>query len=240
MYQLTRFGLREMTECGAALRRLGAGAASLEEVASEIVRFLYTRLIDEAGHPACALIRAFKTHPAQLIGPALQRFAAKKLGRELLSSSTKCFLLIASAGQEPHWNDRLRSKRFQTIPLEGETFITQFPMFSQLLTQFGVDLHTFLKPGCNLLIDQEEHRYNVFHVEEAVGSPYIPFQQEFVLPYHIQSVLGFGSLLPSGEIFAVILFSKVAIPREMADRFQTLALCTKIALLPFERDVAFS
>jgi hypothetical protein len=25
----------------------------------------------------------------------------------------------------------------------------------------------------------------------------------------------------------------------VADRFQTLALCTKIALLPFERDVAF-
>ena len=240
MYQLTRFGLREMTECGAALRRLGAAATNLEEVASEIVRSLYTRLIDEAGHPACALIRAFKTHPSQLIGPALQRFAAKKLRRELLGSSTKCFLLLASAGQEPEWNDRLQSKRFRAIPLEGETFVAQFPMFSQLLTQFGVDLHTFLKPGCNLLVNQEEHRYNVFHVEEAVGSPYIPFQQEFVLPYRIQSVLGFGSLLPSGEIFAVILFSKVAIPREVADRFQTLALCAKIAVLPFERDAAFS
>lgn len=240
MYQLTRFGLREMTECGAALRRLGAEATSLEEVASKIVRFLYTHLIDEAGHPACALIRAFKTYPSDLVGPTLQRFVAKKLGHDVRTSSPKCFLLIASAGQEPDWNDRLRSKRFQAIPLEGETFVAQFPMFSQLLTQFGVDLHTFLKPGCNLLVDQEEHRYNVFHVAEAVGSPYIPFQQEFVVPYRIQSVLGFGSLLPCGEIFAVILFSKVTISREVADRFQALALCAKIALLPFERDVAFS
>lgn len=240
MYQLTRFGLREMTECGAALRRLGAEATSLEEVASKIVRFLYTHLIDEAGHPACALIRAFKTYPSDLVGPTLRRFVAKKLGHDVRTSSPKCFLLIASAGQEPDWNDRLRSKRFQAIPLEGETFVAQFPMFSQLLTQFGVDLHTFLKPGCNLLVDQEEHRYNVFHVAEAVGSPYIPFQQEFVVPYRIQSVLGFGSLLPCGEIFAVILFSKVTISREVADRFQALALCAKIALLPFERDVAFS
>jgi len=240
MYQLTRFGLKEMTECGAALRRLGAEATSLEEVASKIVRFLYTHLMDEAGHPACALVRAFKTYPSDLVGPTLQRFVTKKLGHDVLTSSRKCFLLIASAGQEPDWNDRLRSKRFQAIPLEGETFVAQFPMFSQLLTQFGVDLHTFLKPGCNLLVDQEEHRYNVFHVAEAVGSPYIPFQQEFVVPYRIQSVLGFGSLLPSGEIFAVILFSKVTISREVADRFQTLALCAKIALLPFERDVAFS
>lgn len=240
MYQLTRFGLREMTECGAALRRLGAEATSLEEVASKIVRFLYTHLMDEAGHPACALVRAFKTYPSDLVGPTLQRFVAKKLGHDVLTSSPKCFLLIASAGQEPDWNDRLRSKRFQAIPLEGEIFVAQFPMFSQLLTQFGVDLHTFLKPGCNLLVDQEEHRYNVFHVAEAVGSPYIPFQQEFVVPYRIQSALGFGSLLPSGEIFAVILFSKVTISREVANRFQTLALCAKIALLPFERDVAFS
>lgn len=239
MYQLTGFGLREMTECGAALRQLGAEAASLEEVASKIVRFLYVHLVDEAGHPACVLIRAFKTYPAERVGPALRRVAANKLGHDSLMS-TKYFLLIASAGQEPDWNDRSRSNRFQAIPLEGETFVAQFPMFSQLLTQFGVDLHTFLKPGSNLLVDQEEHRYNVFHVAEAVGSSYIPFQQEFVLPYRIQSVLGFGSLLPSGEIFAVILFSKVPIPREVADRFQTLALCAKIALLPFEQEVAFS
>jgi hypothetical protein len=240
MYQLVRFGLREMTECGAALRRLGAEATSLEDVASKIVRFLYTHLVDEAGHPACALVRAFKTHPAELIGPAFRRFAVKKFGQDVLTSSPKCFLLIASTGQEPDWNDRLQSKRFQAIPLEGETFVAQFPMFSQLLTQFGVDLHTFLKPGCNLLVDQEEHRYNVFHVEEAVGSPYIPFQQEFVLPYRIQSVLGFGSLLPTGEIFAVILFSTVPISREVADRFQTLGLCAKIALLPFEGGGVFS
>jgi hypothetical protein len=49
-------------------------------------------------------------------------------------------------------------------------------------------------------------------------------------------VLGFGSLLPSAEIFAVIVFSKVPIAREIADRFQTLALCAKIALLPFDRN----
>ena len=240
MYQLTRFGLKEMTECGAAIRRLGGEASDLQAVASKIVHFLYTHLVDEAGYPACALIRAFKTHPTTLLGPALQRVLAKKLVSGSLTSCAKCFVLIASAGQEPDWNDRALSKQFQAIPLDGDTFVAQFPMFSQLLTQFGVDLHAFLKPGSNLLVDQEEHRYNVFHVGEAVDSPYIPHQRRFVLPYRIQSVVGFGSLLPSGEIFAVILFSKVSIPREVADRFQTLSLCSKIALLPFERDCVFS
>jgi hypothetical protein len=236
MYQVTRFGLKEMTECGAALRRLGADASNFQDVATQIVHFLYTKLVDEAGHPACALVRAFKTHPTALISPALHRFAAEKLGRDSLESCLKCFVLIASAGQEPNWNDRARSKRFQAIPLGGDTFVAQFPMFSQLMTQFGLDLHAFLRPGSNLLVDQQEHRFNVFHVADAIDSAYIPCQKEFVLPYRIQSVLGFGSLLPTGDIFAVILFSKAPISREVADRFQTLGLCAKIALLPFDRE----
>jgi hypothetical protein len=236
MYRLAQFGLKEMTACGAALRRLGGTATNLQEVANEIVHYLYCRLVNDHGQPACVLVRAFKTHPTDLVGPSLQRFAANKLGHASLAACPKCFLLLASAGQEPQWNDRTQSTRFQAIPVVGDTFVAQFPMFSQLLSQFGVDLHAFLRPGSNLIVDQEEHRFNVFHVADAVGSPYIPCQQEFVLPYKIKSVLGFGSLLPSAEIFAVIVFSKVPIAREIADRFQTLALCAKIALLPFDRN----
>jgi len=236
MYRLAQFGLKEMTACGAALRRLGGTATNLQEVANEIVHYLYCQLVNDDGQPACVLVRAFKTHPTDLVGPSLQRFAANKLGHASLAACPKCFLLLASAGQEPQWNDRTQSTRFQAIPVVGDTFVAQFPMFSQLLSQFGVDLHAFLRPGSNLIVDQEEHRFNVFHVADAVGSPYIPCQQEFVLPYKIKSVLGFGSLLPSAEIFAVIVFSKVPIAREIADRFQTLALCAKIALLPFDRN----
>jgi hypothetical protein len=73
----------------------------------------------------------------------------------------------------------------------------------------------------------------VFYVDRAEGSPYIPAQTEFVQPQRIQSVLGFGGLLPSGELFATILFTRTYIPREVADLFKTLALNVKVALLPF-------
>lgn len=240
MYRLAHFGLKEMTECGAGLRRLGADATCLHDVADDIVQYLYARLVDDQGHPACALVRVFKTHPTRLISSDLQRFASNKLGHRSLAECPKCFLLMASKGQVPEWNDRARSTRFQAIPVGGDAFVTQFPMFSQLLTQFGVDLHAFLKPGSDLIVDREEHRFNVFHVEEAIDSPYIPLQQEFVLPYGVRSVLGFGSLLPSGEIFAVIVFSKVPIARHIADRFQTLALCAKIALLRFDHQLVLT
>jgi hypothetical protein len=81
-----------------------------------------------------------------------------------------------------------------------------------------------LQPDPQFLVELEQKTYHVFHVPQAVGSAYIPAQQEFVLPFGIQSVLGFGGMLPSGNLFVVILFSKVYIPRETADMFRPLSL----------------
>jgi len=240
MYNLTQFSLKEMTECGAALRKMGDGAHGFEDAAARIVQYLYRNLLDGVGQPACALVRLFKTHPYRGIGPQLQEFAAKKLSTGTINPSQKCFVLGASAGEQPEWNNRSYSVRFKAIPLAGDQFVAQFPMFSQLLTQFGIDLHSFLQPGSNLLVNEKETTFNVFYVPEAAGSRYIPLQDEFVRPYAIRSVLGFGTALPSGEIFAVILFAKIHIPREIADLFQTLALCSKVALLPFDSDGVFN
>ena len=44
-------------------------------------------------------------------------------------------------------------------------------------------------------------------------------------------ILGMGGLLPSGELFVVMIFSKVKITREVAAMFRTLSV--KLVLLPF-------
>jgi hypothetical protein len=106
-------------------------------------------------------------------------------------------------------------------------------MIAQLIGQLGVEINVLLAPEARLVIDSEQHRFNVFYVAEAKGSPFIPAQREFVVPHGIRSVLGFGGLLPTGELFATILFSKTYIPRDVADRFKTLALNVGVALLPF-------
>ncbi len=46
MIDLRRFTLGDMTELGSALRRLGEGAESMEEVATAVARHLYTFLVD--------------------------------------------------------------------------------------------------------------------------------------------------------------------------------------------------
>lgn len=109
-------------------------------------------------------------------------------------------------------------------------------MISQLVVQLGLDPKDLLRTAPTLLMDSEKS-FNVFHVPEAQGSPYVPAQAEFVIPQKIRSVLGFGGLLPPAELFAVIVFARVPIPRETAELFRTLALNVKIALIPFTAKV---
>jgi len=86
----------------------------------------------------------------------------------------------------------------------------------------------------------QQKPYNVFHVADAKGSPYIPAQEDFVVPYGIKSVVGFGGVLASGNLFAVIMFCKVSVPRAAADSFKALALDVKTAVQSLEGKSVFA
>jgi hypothetical protein len=64
------------------------------------------------------------------------------------------------------------------------------------------------------------------------ATEYIP-AQEFGVPYCVRSVVGFGGFLPPGELFAVVLFSRVPVSRDTAALFRALALRVRLAFLPF-------
>lgn len=241
MYDLTTFSLQEMTRCSSALRRLGHQAESMEDAASRIVRYLYDQLIDsQTGEKSCALVRLFATQPYQELDTDLRAFANTMLGGEPESSTMKCLTLMATVGDKVEWNTRRRSAEHKAIPLPSPKAVEKSPMITQLVNQFGLDVSTVLRPDPSLLVDVEQKTYNVFYVPEALGSPYVPAQKDFVIPFDIQSVLGFGGMLPSGNLFAVIMFSKIHIQRETAEMFKTLSLSTKVALLPFVNGKIFT
>jgi len=128
----------------------------------------------------------------------------------------------------------------KAIPLPSVELVQKFPMISNLVKQFGLELTTVLNPDPTCLQDIEEKTYNVFHVPEARGSAYIPAQEEFVIPYGIRSVLGFGGLLPSGDLFATIMFSKIPVTAAVADLFRPLTLSVKIGLLQHDGAAVFA
>ena len=239
-YDLSAFSLRDMTRCGAELRRLGADASSMEEVAERVVRHLHDGLRAPGGERACALVRVFVTLPYSELQGEQQLFARTVLPDIEHRPDVKCLTLLASAGQEATWNSRRTSAGHQALPLPSEEAIARSPMISQLIRQLNVDVSALLRPNAAVMLDESQHTFNVFHVPEAVASPFIPAQAEFVRPFGIRSVLGFGGLLLPGELFATILFARSPISREVAERFKTLALNVKVALLPFTGERVFA
>ena len=145
----------------------------------------------------------------------------------------KCLTLLASCGVERAWNSRHRSAGHKALPLPSAESVARSPMIAQLIRQLGVEVQFLLAPDSRLMVEMEQHSFNVFYVPDAEGSPFIPAQEEFVVPYRVRSVLGFGGVLPSGDLYAMILFSRTRVSREVAELFRTLSLNVKVALLPF-------
>lgn len=237
-YDVANFTIREVTECGRAVRTMGVGASSMEEVAGRIVRYLHDTLIDgQTGARACALIRFFKTQAYEGLDDELKAFALNMLGESTRLPGMKCLTLLGTVGENQEWNSRRTSKGHQAIPLPSEEVVHSIPMLRDLLQQLGLSMRSVVKPDPGLLLDMEQKTYNVFLVPEAPGSPYVPAQKEFVIPYGIKSVMAFGGVLPSLDIFVIIMFLMVSIPREAADLFKNLSLNIKLAVLPFEKTV---
>ena len=239
-YDLTKFDLGDMLKCSLRLRETASGAPTLEVSAQRICRFLYDELVDSDSQRACALVRCYKTHSYASLDPDLQGFARDGLGTEMPRPTMKVLTLMATVGQSAGWNSRHLSKGHRAIPLPSPEIVEKAPMISQLIKELGLELNTVVQPTADIVKELAGKRHGVFHVENALGSPYIPAQQEFVVRFGIRSVLGFGGMLPSCELFAVILFATVHVPPSAADRFKSLALDVKSAFSKFNDTTVFN
>ena len=232
-YDLTRFDLGAMLKCSLQLREVAAGAPTLEAAAQRICRFFYEELRSPDGERACALVRCYKTHAYGSLAPDLQQFAQTVLGEPHPRASMKCLTLMATVGQSAAWNSRFLSQGHRAIPLPSPEIVEKAPMISQLIKELGLELSAVLQPSPEVVKELAGKRHGVFHVEHALGSPFIPAQQEFVVRHGIASVVGIGGMLPTADFFAVILFSTVHVPSSVAERFRTLALDVKATFTKF-------
>jgi hypothetical protein len=231
---LKAFELHDMLRCGLDVRRAARNATSLESAAKAIVHYLFGAFREDSGDPQVALVRFYRTQPYRELPPDLREFARSALGTAPRDEGIKCLTLLATAGVEEDWNDRHRSIGHRAIPLASPRMVERAPMIARLLEQMGMDVASLLQTDASVVPDAEGRTYNIFFVENASGSPYIPAQTEFVEPFGIKSVVGFGGVL-RGELFAVIMFSRVPIANSAATRFRNIALEVKAVLHPVER-----
>ena len=231
---VTDFTVGAMLRAGIAVRRAVRGAASTEDAAEAVVRYLYDACATPDGERSALMVRFYKTHPYGTLEPALRQFAAAQLGSAHPRDDMRCLVLMATVGEEPEWNSRHDSKGHQAIPLPSAERVRAAPMIMRLIEELGVDVESLVSSAPERARGSETRTYDVFHVEDAAGSPYIPAQADFVERYGVASVVGFGGMLRSGELFAVILFSRHRIPGRSASRFRTIALDVRSSLFTLD------
>jgi two-component system NtrC family sensor kinase len=237
---LSSFGLTEMLRCRRELHRAASQTPTMETCARRICRTLYDLLQTRDGDHACVLVRCYKTHAFGSLPDDLQRFV-RRIGNfvEPPAATMKCLTLLATVGEQAQWNTRFSSRNHQAIPLPSPRIVERAPMIARLIQDFGLNLASIINPTPEVVRDLAGKSYGVFHVEDAAGSPAIPAQDDFVDRYGVKSVVGFGGSLASGDLFAVILFSRVTISAEVADRFRALALDVKSLFFPFGEGTVF-
>jgi hypothetical protein len=233
----TALTLVDVAQVSAYLRALKTETSCMEEAATRSCRYLYENLLHDDGAPACALVRFFVTHPYGQLPAELQAFARGVRRDVVPSPGTRCLTLLGTAGDMPQWNSRTTSLGHKVIPLHSEEFVTSFPMIANLVNQLGLEIKRVIDPSPSFFREQGGRSFNVFHVPAALGSPMVPAQADFVVPHRIQTVLGFGGPLPSGDIFVVILFTKVVVSHDIAELFKPLSLSLKLAVVQHAQQV---
>ncbi len=228
------FSISALLQASTALRTMGQGRANMEDTATAIVGYLRGHLVDkETGESALALARFFLTRRFDELSPDLQDYARAAGTDAGGRREVQCLTLLATAGEEPAWNDRRASASHQAIPLPSVEAVRRSPMIARLVEQLGLDPRQIVDPNPASIRESEERTYDVFYVPDARTSLSLPAQDNFVIPYGIRSAIGLGGLLPDGALFAVVLFSTVPIPPTTLDAFAAIALSVKIAVLPY-------
>lgn len=236
---IANFTVGEMLRAGLAIRQTVKEAPSIEDAAGLVVGYFYDNCVDpESKERSCALVRFYKTHAFGTLEPRLKHFAEGQLGDLPHDDAMRCLVLLGTAGDEPEWNSRHSSQSHQAIPLPSAEVVREAPMIARLIDDLGIDVDALVAGESSR--ESEGRNYDVFHVEEALGSPHIPAQRDFVQRHGIRSVIGFGGLLRSGELYAVILFSRVTVPATSARRFKAIALDIRSSLYALDEDRTWS
>jgi serine phosphatase RsbU (regulator of sigma subunit) len=229
-YTLGRFGLTDVVSLCARLPE-AVSSHSMEEATADLVRFLRNAFVDPATHrPEVLLARCFQTVALPDLPDDLREHARTRLTSPP-PQDVRCLTLLGTDGDLAQWCDTRQSVSYRVLPLVSKESVAAAPMVAGLVEQLGLGAERLLDLNQLDAAERNEESLDVFFVPEASGSAQVP-AQEFVREHGIRSVLGFGGVLPGGEVFVVVLFSRTPVDADVAAMFRTVAMAAKLALLP--------
>lgn len=187
---------------------------SVESACQLLSREMLETCVSAGGERSLVLSRVYLSMLFSQLDPGAMDFARSKSAGE--PRPVDLFLaLVGTWGDEPDWQDRRRSRGHRAIPLNRDT-VKSVPMLARCFQQIGFDLEIVLLGEEGIHLEGVPAGFGLFHVEEARGSPYIPAQEDFVVPRGVRSAIGCGAMLPNGAVSIWIGFSRHPIPRGAA------------------------
>lgn len=238
MFDLANFTVSDMVVCSAELRQVTAASPTMEDAARAIVQHLRETFRDPAtGQPQLVLTRLFQTMPWRSLTPDLEKRVLRRQPDLAPHPELRCLTLLATTGDHPDWRDRTRSRQHQIAAFPDVEAVRRAPMISTMLDQLGVTAEQIVAGP--LPTDNDWDRHEIHHIPDAPTSDSVP-DKEFIRAHGIKSVVGFAGNLPDGELFTVLMFSRVHIPARIAELFRTVAVSTRLALLPLNTAPLFA
>ncbi len=196
--------------------------ASLEEVAQKLMKVLHSSFVAEDGKSPFVLVRFFKSCSYGGLPDDIKNYIHNKEQKEKLPVDKKYLTLLGSYGEPDNWRGRGYSENYKAFPIHDEHMLEKFPMLSAVFDQIGLK-RTFLKQiDKSILIKNYHRQYGLFCVENAEGSKLIPKQTEFVTPYSVKSVFGFGGSYSTSNVYAILVFSRERLHKKDARIFLSL------------------
>jgi hypothetical protein len=224
-------------EYGALGRQLMLDCQSLtshEAASQHITETLYNR-VQSDGEPAFALVRIYRLTRVEELPPDLSALTEP--------ADQFVMALTGTYGQEEAWRQRKDSVGHKFVSLTKIAIPAKIPMFEQLLVRdMGVDLETL--HGTRDVLKSAKASGGTFYIENVPESPVIPAQDQFVKPYSVKSLVGFGGVIAGADrratLYSLIGFSRVPFTEAMAKDFQSMQVFVGTALASKREQAIFA
>ena len=224
---------RKVSEATRKIQHFAETSRSLAEAAHRQVAYLRNEDMDENGQKNLVLARIFLSLPYTELPPEYQREIES--GGSLPDPEDRFLCLMGTAGDEPDWNDPLRSRghKYMKLP-DREEDLVQMPMIQKVFAEFGVPYSAILRPDSS----REHSVEGYFLADDPAASPYIP-DKGFVSDYGIRSQVSIGGVLPSGSIFTMFLFSRQKLTHDMAEAISVYGPVLQMTFKEFDDEGSY-
>ena len=208
--------------------------STLEDSAQELVKIMCQSLVTDNGQSAIVLSRFFKSCSYSDLPDDIKGYIKQKEGRNRISPQDKYLTLLGTWGDLEEWRNREKSKNHKAFSINDKDMFYKIPMLSAVISQIGFKMPTTIEPYEKIIVDKQDIDYGVFYVEEAKDSKFIHTQSEFVVPFGVKSIFGFGGNYASTNFYAVIVFCREHISEDIVRLFLSLNPVIKLLTLRHE------